>query len=111
MRIKRPCRYRPKSENDLKSLYAILYKYRDRAKLQRNKVVWKVYYMFEAKCMAPIDYQYSLTVHKSQGSGFKNVFVDCDNINFCKNDKERLRLLYTAVSRCSENLYLLKDKI
>lgn len=47
------------------------------------------------------DYGYAMTVHKSQGSTFKNIFVDEEDINSVKKDFEHKKLLYVAQSRAS----------
>jgi hypothetical protein len=49
------------------------------------------------------DYGYCLTVHKSQGSSFKNVFMLYERPNMVDRDEFR-RWLYTAVTRSSEKL-------
>lgn len=49
-----------------------------------------------------IDYAYAMTVHKSQGSTFTNVFVDNVDINKAKNPFDYKKLLYVAHSRPSK---------
>lgn len=49
---------------------------------------------------------HAMTAHKSQGSTFDSVFVDVQNISFNKNDLERLRCLYVAITRCAKELHL-----
>jgi hypothetical protein len=48
-----------------------------------------------------IDYGYALTVHKSQGSTYKNVYVDLRDIAYNRDVTERRKLLYVALSRTS----------
>lgn len=56
---------------------------------------------------ASLIYGYSMTVHKSQGSTFNNVFIDMDDImNNNKND-EMKKCLYTAITRTSKTLNIL----
>lgn len=43
-----------------------------------------------------------------QGSTYKQVIVNIQNVNINKNQKEHNRLLYTAVTRASELLILYK---
>lgn len=45
------------------------------------------------------------TVHKSQGSTYKKVFVDLDDIARCNVDDDYLRMLYVAVTRASKEIY------
>ncbi len=47
---------------------------------------------------------YAMTVHKSQGSTFENVFVDALDILSNPNREEALRCLYVAISRASHNV-------
>ena len=59
-----------------------------------------------------LDYGFSLTSHKSQGSTFDTSLVDVMDIVFDKNgypyvDAEEVnRRLYVACSRCKNKLYL-----
>lgn len=92
----------------MKEIYPILYKYRDRAKALKNKYVWADYYKFQNMLNVPLEYSYCITVHKSQGSGYQNVFVDMENIFWCKDEAEKLRLAYTAISRSQSSVYFFK---
>lgn len=49
------------------------------------------------------DFGYALTVHKSQGSGFKDTFLLYERPNMVDRDEFR-RWLYTAITRASERL-------
>lgn len=53
-----------------------------------------------------LSYAYCLTIHKSQGSTFQNVFVDVPNTEINRNIKERNQLLYVAVTRAAKRLFL-----
>jgi len=55
----------------------------------------------------PLQYAYALTVHRSQGSTFNRVFLDLPNLLRNSNPKEKQQLLYTAVTRASEQLAIL----
>ena len=57
--------------------------------------------------IASLNYGYSITVHKSQGSTFKNVFIDIYDILENKNINETSKCLYTAITRSSDTLNLL----
>lgn len=46
-----------------------------------------------------MDLGYAITVHKSQGSTYNNVYIDYENFSRCFDDSTRRRLTYVAVSR------------
>jgi exodeoxyribonuclease-5 len=58
------------------------------------------------KLFADLNYAYCLTIHKSQGSTFQNVFVDVPNALINRNVRERNQLLYVAVTRAAKRLFL-----
>jgi len=68
---------------------------------------WVKYYNFVRR-YADVNYSYSISCHKSQGSTYKNVFVLDDDIEANYNIEERNRIKYTAYTRASEKLYILK---
>ena len=68
--------------------------------------LWEYFYYSFIDIFADISYGYCITVHKSQGSTFNNVYVDSKNILSFKN-KDTLNCLYTAVTRASKSLKLL----
>lgn len=55
---------------------------------------------------AKFKYNHALTVHKSQGSTYKNTVLNVGNINRNHNQKEKNRLLYTGTTRASDLLIL-----
>lgn len=82
--------------------------------LAKTKKAWPAYFAFKAEnlllkeirdaagqlvCKKDLDYAYALTVHKSQGSSYDNVFIDLQDINKNKNWIERNKLKYVALSR------------
>lgn len=46
------------------------------------------------------------TVHKSQGSTYDTVFIDLDNIGSCHNPDQVARMLYVAISRAKNRIFL-----
>lgn len=70
-----------------------------------GKITWSTYYDF-VETFADLKYNHALTIHKSQGSTFKQTIVNVRDINLNQNATERERLLYTAVTRSSELLIL-----
>lgn len=67
------------------------------------------YFYFES-LFADITYNHALTVHKSQGSTYKETIINIGNICFNRNMEERQRMLYTAVTRAS-NLIILNNVV
>jgi exodeoxyribonuclease-5 len=53
-----------------------------------------------------VDYAYSLTIHKSQGSTFQDVFVDVRSMSANRNVVERNQLCYVAFTRAAKRLFL-----
>lgn len=56
---------------------------------------------------ASLIYGYSMTVHKSQGSTFNNVFIDMEDIMNNNKNLEMKKCLYTAITRTSKTLDIL----
>lgn len=86
---------------------------------------WKAYYKFkedmllledikdaEGKLLVKkdFDYAYALTVHKSQGSTYTNVFVDENDLDACREADVRNKLKYVAFSRPTTKAFILSDK-
>ena len=69
-------------------------------------VKWKEFWKIK-KSFHDVNYCYALTIHKSQGSTFNNVFVDLPDIYRQSNAGERNKLLYVATTRASDRLFLL----
>ncbi len=90
------------SEKDYKALVKEL-----SLKAKIAEIGWKDYYEFIEQ-YADLTYNHAITVHKSQGSTYKQVIVNIRNLNINRNPKELLRLLYTAITRASELLILYK---
>lgn len=75
-----------------------------------DKKLNKLYKDWQANVIdkfAQLNYGYSITVHKSQGSTFKNVFIDISDILENNNIDETSKCLYTAITRSSNSLELL----
>ena len=93
------------SEYDFKKLANTL-KVRAINKKGKDKS-WLVYYNFLRR-YADVNFSYAITVHKSQGSTYNTIFVLEDDIDLNWNIVERNRIKYTAYTRASKKLYVLK---
>lgn len=93
------------SEEDFKKLANIL-KLRAIEKKGKDKS-WLVYYNFLRK-YADVNFAYAISCHKSQGSTYNTTFVLEDDIDMNWDVVERNRIKYTAYTRASRKLYVLK---
>ena len=72
------------------------------------KPTWRFIYIQLIDLFADISYGYGITVHKSQGSGYNNVYVHLrDIISRNNNEKERTQCMYTGLSRAANQLNIL----
>lgn len=70
------------------------------AKLAREKKInWKDFWDF-SESISEVKHTYAMTAHRSQGSTYKNVIINYKDIQ----DKN---ILYTAITRAAEKLFLL----
>ncbi len=81
-------------------------------KEMREKVAASPYYN-----ALQVRYAYAVTCHKSQGGQWKRVFIDpgilaenTEDATANSSVKQNLRWLYTALTRATEKIYLLKNK-
>lgn len=58
-----------------------------------------------------VKYAYALTCHKAQGGQWKHVYIDMEMLSYLPHDKQLCRWLYTAVTRVSEQLFLINTPI
>lgn len=72
------------------------------------KKAWVRYYDFMRQ-FADVGYNYAITCHKAQGSTYRNVFVIEDDFDMNRNVFERNRIKYTAYTRPSEKLFIVKQ--
>ena len=74
-------------------------------KAQKDRIFWGAYWNLKEH-LNDVRPCHALTVHRSQGSTFKNVFVDIDDVLVNRNYEEALRCLYVAATRPSAKLNL-----
>lgn len=53
-----------------------------------------------------LDFNHCMTIHKSQGSEYTNVYVDSEDLSICFDKQERMKLLYVAMSRSKDKIFL-----
>lgn len=68
---------------------------------------WIKYYDF-LRTFADVNFAYAISCHKSQGSTYNTTFVLEDDIDMNFDVIERNRIKYTAYTRASRKLYVLK---
>jgi len=85
----------PKHYDDVKALLKHYAKVKD----------WRNYFNIKNNYLdiRPI---HALTCHKAQGSTFQEVFIDLNDMNKCKKWHEVARLVYVAITRASERVYI-----
>lgn len=71
----------------------------------QSRSTWMDYYKF-LEHWHQVKYSYAITAHKSQGSTYENAYVLKWDIETNLNVHERNRILYTACTRPSKNLYI-----
>ena len=72
---------------------------------EKRKNLWRIYFRLKDRFCA-VQYPYAMTIHKSQGSTFDNVYVDMTGTSFVP-DETYYRLLYVAITRAANKAYLL----
>lgn len=72
-----------------------------------GKILWKCWNDTFIDNFAEVNYGFSITTHKSQGSTFGDVFVDVNDILTNSNENDAKRCLYTAITRASGKIFLL----
>ena len=70
-----------------------------------EKKQWMAFWDYK-QLFHELSYAYSLTVHKSQGSTFQDVFVDVPNLMLNRKVMERNQLYYVAFTRAAKRLFL-----
>lgn len=70
-----------------------------------SKEAYKVF-----KCVhdyvSVVDFNHCLTIHKSQGSEYSNVYIDTKDLAKCLDNTERMKLLYVAISRAKSKVFV-----
>lgn len=92
------------SEEQNRSLYeSVMEDYKDLSSVKARKEAMKKDPYLNA---LQVKFAYALTCHKSQGGQWNTVFVDQGYLKDDTVDKEYIRWLYTAVTRATNQLFL-----
>lgn len=78
---------------------------RKSAAARSNGKLWGEFWAFK-ESFHSLRYAYAITAHRSQGSTYREVFADVQDILLNRNRQEAFRCLYVAVSRPKACLYL-----
>ncbi len=70
-----------------------------------NSKLWKKFWELK-DIFHEVKYGYAITAHRAQGSTYRDVFVDYQDILLNRNRKEAFQCLYVATSRASKRLFL-----
>ena len=76
---------------------------------EKNKSAW-IDSDFQVSSIDTIDYSFSVTIHKSQGSEYKRVIVYIPNQGTGRTGFVTKRMIYTGVSRGQQSVFILCDK-
>ena len=88
----------------------IVKKFPDKNTLIEEQIIKPLWRQFHKNIISPfanVNYGYSITCHKGQGSSFYNVFVDTVDIMSNIKTLEMRKCLYTALSRTTNELHIL----
>ena len=97
-----------KSRNDLELALSELSKMARARGKKNSSSIWKLFF-FIRDSFAYLGPASVLTIHRSQGSTFGEVFITSD-VFWPKDLEFRRRLLYVAVSRASKGVWIVGDK-
>lgn len=70
-----------------------------------KKYKWREFWQLK-EAFNEIRHSYALTSHRSQGSSYRKVFVDLEDIMLNRNRQEAFRSLYVSCTRQREELYV-----
>jgi len=87
--------YQPKDRKQIDAVIKQYAKFKD----------WTNYFQLKNQ-FADLRPIYANTIQKSQGSTYKKVFIDVGDIAKNKKNSEIMRLMYVAITRASEKVYL-----
>lgn len=95
-------------DNNMENVKRLIQKFCVQQKSPKHsKALWEIYHKKLISAFAKVNFSFSMTIHKAQGSTFNYVYVDMDDIMRGPDNNEKRSLLYTAVTRTSKQLNIL----
>lgn len=94
-------------EDDMKEYQDLIKKSKELAIKAKDKKAWVAYFNI-LKWSADVSYNYAITAHKAQGSTYTNVILLEEDLEHNRNTVERNRIKYTAYSRPTHKLFILR---
>lgn len=76
--------------------------------LTKQPFSWQDYYVIKNR-ICVVNYPYALTIHKSQGSTFQNIWLDIGYLAKVQSVDDAARILYTGMTRPKNSIVLLND--
>jgi len=83
----------------------VLNELKSEAIASKSKAAWVQFYDTK-NSLADLRPPFAGTTHKAQGGTFPAVFIDRVNINKCRDEATKARLMYVALTRASKNVYV-----
>ena len=74
-------------------------------KIEAKNKNWKAFFYLK-RAIVDLRLADSSTVHKAQGSTYKNIFIDLNDLGKCTAYDTASRLLYVACTRATDHVYL-----
>lgn len=71
----------------------------------KDRGAWMIYYEL-IELFLEVKYHYAMTIHKSQGSSYNDIWIDCTNLGYVQ-DQMLLRLFYVAATRAKNKVHIL----
>lgn len=94
-------------EDSVPEMNSLLTAAKNKAIRTKKPADWAVYYDI-MKWSANVAYNYAITAHKAQGSTYTNVLLMEEDLDFNPRVVERNRIKYTAYSRPTDKLFILR---
>lgn len=72
----------------------------------RRTQYWRTFFALKDS-LADLRPPFAGTTHKAQGGTYPAVYIDMENIKTCRNPKVQARLMYVALTRAQEEVFIL----